>query len=521
MSKQSKLQRSRNSWKRKGVERSKENCELRKELQRLKMARNRYKREAKKARREAKAALREVAMAKKALEQQRQQSLAIPNKTTVVHMALLLFCVARIGLRATSRVLRVMAPYLGLHKAPCAQTISNWTIRFAIAKMQSTGANKTLPENVAQQFIWMMDLSIGLGSGKILSVLALPLRYHAQALQAPRLQDVQCLAVSVADSWTGENIAEFLTPLIEHQGAPCAFLKDGGTDLEKAVTLLQERKTISSSKIADLSHTIANLLKHEYKEHPLYQTFMSACGRVSKNLKQSLLACLAPPKVSTKARFMNLHRLVSWADQLLQHSRPGAAAANSALAKLRAKLDLLPACKRFIARFLRDASAMLECQKVLKHKGLSVHTLHECKQFINAIPENSPIHKGFLAWSNEQLAVAAKFKLGDTGLPISTDPIESLFGVGKRLGAGQIKDAERIALRIPVFCGGTPVLEDAKKVIHVSVKQQKSVINDNHSLVKQRRDVLPHPGKLEELARLPERKNFELTPHSVEIKVAA
>jgi hypothetical protein len=327
--------------------------------------------------------------------------------------------------------------------------------------------------------------------------------------------------VSVADSWTGEDIAGFLTPLIEHHGSPSAFLKDGGTDLERAVTLLQERGTISCPKIADLSHIIANLLKHEYSEDPLYQTFMSACGQVSKNLKQTLLACLAPPKVSTKARFMNLHRLVRWAHQLLQHSRPGAAAVSSVLAKLRTKLDDLPACKRFIAQFLRDASAMLQCQKVLKNKGLSADTFSECKHFIKAIPEDSPIHQGFLAWGNEQLAVAAKLQLENTGLPISTDPIESLFGVGKRLGIGQMKDAERIALRIPVFCGGTPVLEDAKKVIQVSVKQQKSVTDDHDSLIKQRRDVLPHPGKLETLARPPEQKNLQLTPNSVRIKLAA
>src|SRR5256885_11628875 len=51
-------------------------------------------------------------------------------------------------------------------------------------------------------------------------------------------------------------------------------------------------------------------------------SFISACGQVSKHLKQSALACLAPPKTSTQARFMNLHRLVKWADQLLQHAPP-------------------------------------------------------------------------------------------------------------------------------------------------------------------------------------------------------
>ena len=44
---------------------------------------------------------------------------------------------------------------------------------------------------------------------------------------------------------------------------------------------------------------------------------------------------------------MNLHRLVAWADQLLQHSPRGSAAEGSMLAKLRTSLDQLPECKSF------------------------------------------------------------------------------------------------------------------------------------------------------------------------------
>jgi hypothetical protein len=36
------------------------------------------------------------------------------------------------------------------------------------------------------------------------------------------------MAVSVADSWTGESIAAFLGRLIASAGRPAAYLKDGG-----------------------------------------------------------------------------------------------------------------------------------------------------------------------------------------------------------------------------------------------------------------------------------------------------
>ena len=47
-------------------------------------------------------------------------------------------------------------------------------------------------------FIWMIDISIGLGAGKILTVLALDAQHHKITPNAPRLQDVHCVGVSVA-----------------------------------------------------------------------------------------------------------------------------------------------------------------------------------------------------------------------------------------------------------------------------------------------------------------------------------
>jgi hypothetical protein len=98
----------------------------------------------------------------------------------------------------------------------------------------------------------------------------------------------------------------------------------------------------------------------------MFKTFISACGKISKSFKQTIRAILAPPKVSTKARFMKIHRLVRWASQLLKHSPKGRAPTGSLLAKLRASLNQLPECKIFISCFLRDANALLACQKVLK-----------------------------------------------------------------------------------------------------------------------------------------------------------
>src|SRR6266702_2942009 len=85
------------------------------------------------------------------------------------------------------------------------------------------------------------------------------------------------------------------------------------------------------------------------------------------------------------------------------------------------------------------------------------------------------------------------------GLPISSDTIESLFGVAKQHGVGETQDAARIALRLPALCG-LPTREEAKQVLDVSVVRQQQVTGQVISLTKQRREVLGSPERLERLS---------------------
>ena len=237
---------------------------------------------------------------------------------------------------------------------------------------------------------------------------------------------------------------------------------------------------------------------------------MSACGRVSGKLKQTLLACLVPPTVRTKARFMNVHRLFSWADRVLQLSPPGGAKHGSILAKLRSALGDLPDSKALIKRFQSDAGGRLKCQEILKTKGLSSATLAQCEPLIDAMPTTA-LRLEFTAYLEYQLEMATTLGLDHIGLPISSDTIESLFGVAKRHGVGETQDAARIALRLPALCG-MPTREEAQKVLEVSVARQHEFTAPLTSLTKQRRQVLPHPEHLESLGLNQDEPHVELIP---------
>jgi len=391
----------------------------------------------------------------------------------------------------------ILQAYLGITKTPCPQTIINWVTRYSLSKIWNY---KGLPsvsfgrDKIVNGAVWMIDTSIALGAGKILAVLELKIDHYKNNEGAPALENINCVAISVARSWTGESIANFLQKVILITGKPAAYLKDGGLDLMKGVRLLNERG-FSSFSIDDISHVVANLLKNEYTKHPSYDCFISACGQTSKKFKQTVLAFFAPPKVSTKARFMNIHRMVKWADMVLQHSPRGRVSKDSVVSKLRNYLGKLPEYKQFIKRFLRDACPLLKSQKILKAQGLNMKTYKECKELLKNIPQGSQVRIGFITWMEKQLIVAESLGMGNTGMPICSDNIESLFGLGKTHGTGEVKDANRIALRLPAFCGSVN-RESARMAMSVTVNEQQEVENKLLSLTRQRRKILPTPGSL-------------------------
>ena len=229
MSQLSKVKHSRHQWKHKATQRGNPNRYQRKQLARITAERD----QATTAFQVAQACLRQF--------ESQPQELGALSKVDVVFLALQLFFVAPIGFRAVSRVLSLLAWLLGIKKAPCPQTVINWVIRLSIVRIEAARSLKGLPLRQApftNGLIWMLDISIGLGTGKILAVLAFDAQHHQRTPGALSLEHVHCIGGCVADAWTGETIAELLGRLIAQMGRPVAYLKDGGGELHKAVALL-------------------------------------------------------------------------------------------------------------------------------------------------------------------------------------------------------------------------------------------------------------------------------------------
>jgi len=122
---------------------------------------------------------------------------------------------------------------------------------------------------------------------------------------------------------------------------------------------------------------------------------------------------------------------------------------------------------------------------------------------------SSALCQKFRAYLDFELETAKTLGLDHVGLPISSDAIESLFGVAKCHGVGETQDAARIALRLPALCG-LPTREEAEQVLAVSGARQQAFTGQVTSLTKQRREVLGNPERLESLSRTQGTPHVEL-----------
>ena len=76
-------------------------------------------------------------------------SVAVGPKVDLVYLALHLFLVARIGFRAVSRVLSLLAEPLGIKKVPCPQTLRDSKIIKYPVEMESRRCPQTTFPGVA------------------------------------------------------------------------------------------------------------------------------------------------------------------------------------------------------------------------------------------------------------------------------------------------------------------------------------------------------------------------------------
>ena len=390
-----------------------------------------------------------------------------------------------IPFRSVPRILKIFQPLLPQQiKIAHFTSVIHWTLRAGVALY-----NQVAP--LAEPWVALIDCSIAIGTRKALVILRVPLRLLHKKDSALGLQDCECIGLEISSQWNGESVNEALERIFTRAGVPAAILKDGGADLKKGVELYSQRHLEKPIQIVeDVGHVAANLLKAHFQKDPRFVRFLKIVTRGASRIRQTDLACLLPPKIRSKSRFQSITVLGNWAQEILKHlGTGGPAESKSDTRKLNKAFGGLQALRPFLLRFGKTCSFTEEFLKLLKNKGLNETTYREALQLLAKSSAPSKIKKGLTTWLDKHLAHFRALKIPDASLPVSSDPIESLFGKFKTIvQRNPHAELNRLIYVIPLLCGQHSPVQIAAALSQCSHKQmQKQVAHTVPTTLRQMR----------------------------------
>ena len=334
---------------------------------------------------------------------------------------------AKVGLRATERVLKIMFDWLGIPgDIPTWQSIRGWMQRAGLASM--TGE----PE-VKEDLCWLVDHSVQIGQEKAFAVLGIPVSKLPPRGQALKHEDLSLLTIQPGTSWKAENVGDVYRELEKRFGTPRAILADGATELHDGAKSLTNRgqRTILTR---DLKHYLANQFEAAIGKSPRFSEFLKQVTSTRAAVQQTELSHLGPPALKPKARFMNMADLLKWArmarwqlDQPTSKARKGVADE-----RLEAKFG-------WLRQFDSELTSWCEYQQVI---SCGVTFASENGIFRGAAKEFRELTRDYTQHKSSRELIQRTCTFMKTfedqlkpheRLPMSTEILESSFGLYKQL----------------------------------------------------------------------------------------
>jgi hypothetical protein len=401
--------------------------------------------------------------------------LPVARRPALLHRTwcVIIFVCGVTSFRCVPRLFAILQPLLRFPvRIPHFTSVIHWTLRVGMALFRQV-------VGLSEPWVALLDCSIDIGTRKALVVLRVPLRALHQKQKALGLQDCECIGLEISSAWNGARVAETLARVFEKTGCPVAVLKDGGADLKKGVELFCGRHPEKPIfQIEDIGHYIANLLKACYAGKKSFAAFLKIVARGATLIRQTNLAWLMPPQLRTKGRFQGITAVAHWAQKLLDLiGRPGQAASPSQARKARQAFSGLAPLRPFLTRFCQVCSLTERFLELLKNQGLNETTYQAAQDLLVQLPTRSLLRKRLAAWLEKHLQIFRALGHLEGSLPVSSDPIESLFGKFKTLiQRHPHAELNRLIFVLPVLCGNHSPAAIDQALHQCSHAQMRSVI---------------------------------------------
>jgi hypothetical protein len=378
-----------------------------------------------------------------------------------------------VSFRSVPRIVRIFQPWLRAKvRIPHFTSVINWTLRAGVAIFKQVSMS-------SEPWVAIIDCSIDIGTRKALVVLrvALSALQNKQGAIGPR--DCECIGLEVSHKWNGELVSDALTRIFGKSGVPNAIIKDGGTDLNKGVEIfcaVDPERNIHT--IDDVGHFAANALKALFATSKSFIKFLEITSKAAARIRQTNLAGLLPPKIRSKGRFQGITKVAKWAQQILDLiGGKGRAIEGSDLSKLRKAFTGLATLRPFLERFCHTCAITDLFLEMMKTAGLNESTYITAKDILEELSEKSLVRTRLSSWLEKHIDIHRALAIGQMPLLVSSDAIESLFGIFKTIIQRNPRgELNRLIYVLPLICGNHSYSDIDNALVQCSQSEMLSQI---------------------------------------------
>ena len=352
----------------------------------------------------------------------------------MIHLLIQFVLFGGSSLRSASRLLELIQQHLNLPiQVPHWLTGRQWLLRVGYWKL-------VRPKEQADDWVWLVDHSAQIGQEKCLVILGVRLSKLPPVGECLRHEDLELIELLPVTTSNQEIVHAQLEQAIAKTGVPRAILQDHGSDLHAgAMQFFQQHE--HTLVLSDIKHKAARVLKHQLTNDPKWNSFSTLVGQTKFSVQQTELSHLVSPSQRSKARFMNLEKLISWGRNTLAilEDPPQVVLKHVTVERLEEKLGWLRPYREELAVWSRMQAVIDSTVGYVTSHGLYQGIAEELKEeALSSLPHcaRSDLVRDELI--SFVAAESSKARPGER-LPGSTEVLESCFGKLKYLEGEQSK----------------------------------------------------------------------------------
>ena len=186
----------------------------------------------------------------------------------------------------------------------------SWLLRLGYFKLHA-------PLVQADDWVFFLDHAIEIGKHRFLGIIGIRLADLPPSGECLKLSDMTPIALLPVEASTQEIVEQQLESVVTDIGVvPAAMLSDQGSDLSGGIDRFCKAhpKTV---RYRDMPHLAALQLKKRLEKSDRWKAFLQQVTQTKFQTGQTELAFLVPPRLRSKARYMNLQSMLRWAERVL------------------------------------------------------------------------------------------------------------------------------------------------------------------------------------------------------------